>query len=68
MATIAVQVGGKLRGTITVPVGADRDAVLGLAACDQNVARLLSGREVVKRVYVPGRIVNFVLKGGDDPA
>ena len=60
-ATVAIQIGGKLRGTIEVPIGASEDEVVHAAAAEENVARLLGGREVVKRVYVPGRIVNFVL-------
>ncbi len=61
MMTIAIQVGGKLRGTIQVPVGLDGQTVLEQAAAEENVARLLAGRRVVKRIYVPGRIVNFAL-------
>ena len=61
--TIAVQVQGKLRATIEAPVGAEEDAVIAWAAAEGNVARALAGRQVVKRVYVPGRIVNFVLGG-----
>ncbi len=63
MATIAVQVGGKLRGTILAALDASGDEVIAAAAAEVNVARALAGREVAKRVYVPGRIVNFVLKG-----
>jgi leucyl-tRNA synthetase len=59
--TIAVQVGGKLRGTISVPAEADKEAVLAAAALEENVARLLAGKRVVKQIYVPGRIVNFVV-------
>jgi leucyl-tRNA synthetase len=59
--TIAVQVQGKLRATIDVPVDAPEDAVIQAAEADENVARALLGRPVVKRIYVPGRIVNFVL-------
>ncbi len=58
--TIAVQVGGKLRGTIEVPVAAEDD-VLRAAAAEDNVARLLAGKTMVKRIYVPGRIVNFAV-------
>jgi leucyl-tRNA synthetase len=61
--TIAVQVMGKLRGTIEMPPGADEAAVLAAAAAEPNVARALSGNRIVKRVYVPNRIVNFVLAG-----
>jgi leucyl-tRNA synthetase len=59
--TIAVQVGGKLRGTVEVATDASEEAVLAAAAGEAKVARLLAGRVVAKRVYVPGRIVNFVL-------
>ena len=59
--TIAVQIGGKLRGTVLVPVGASEDEVLAVALGDENVQRSLDGKTVVKRIYVPGRIVNFVV-------
>ena len=58
--TIAVQVGGKLRGTIMVPAGMGESDVLIAAAAEENVRRLLEGKRIVKRVYVPGRVVNFV--------
>ncbi len=62
--TIAVQVGGKLRATIEVAAGAGEEDVLAAAAAEPHVARLLAGRALVRRVYVPGRIVNFVLGSG----
>ena len=65
MMTIAVQVGGKLRGRIDVPVDSAEDVVIQAAAADENVARLLDGKTVLRRIYVPGRIVNFAL--GDTP-
>ena len=61
--TIAVQVMGKLRGTVALPPGSAESAALAAAEAEPNVARLLAGRRVVKRVYVPDRIVNFVLGG-----
>ena len=63
LVTIAVQVMGKLRGTIAVPPGTAEADVLAAAQAEGNVARALEGRRVVKRVYVPNRIVNFVLAG-----
>jgi len=57
---IAVQVNGKVRGTIEVPVDADKQHVLALARQDQNVARHLDGKTLRREIYVPGRIVNFV--------
>jgi leucyl-tRNA synthetase len=59
--TIAVQVGGKLRGTIAVAPNAPADVVLATAEADPNVAKALEGRRIVKRVHVPNRIVNFVV-------
>jgi leucyl-tRNA synthetase len=61
--TIAVQVMGKLRATIEMPPGAAADTVVAAAAAEPNVARMLEGRRVVKRVHVPDRIVNFVVAG-----
>ncbi len=59
--TVAVQIMGKLRGTIEVAPDAPGEEVLAAAAGEPNVARLLQGRRVVKRIHVPNRIVNFVL-------
>ena len=61
--TIAVQIMGRLRGTIEAPPDEDSDRVLAAAAAEPNVARSLEGRRVVKRIHVPNRIVNFVLAG-----
>ena len=61
--TIAVQVMGKLRATIEAVPDAGEAAVLAAAEAEPNVAKLLAGRRVVKRVHVPNRIVNFVLAG-----
>lgn len=59
--TIAVQVMGKLRGTIEVPAGADEATVLAAAEAEENVARAIAGRPIRKRIHVPGKIVNLVL-------
>jgi leucyl-tRNA synthetase len=61
--TIAVQVMGKLRGTIAVVPDAPADAVIAAAEAEPNVARALVGKRVVKRIHVPNRIVNFVVAG-----
>ncbi|MDE1895896.1 MAG: leucine--tRNA ligase [Rhodospirillales bacterium] len=58
--TVAVQVNGKLRGTILVPAGAGEDIAIPLAK--QAVAGTIGTQTVVKQIYVPGRIVNFVVK------
>jgi len=61
--TIAVQVMGKLRGTVGVTPGAAEAEVVAAAEAEPNVARALEGKRIVKRIYVPGRIVNFVVAG-----
>ena len=61
--TIAVQVMGKLRGTVEVAPNAPADVVLAAAEADPNVAKALEGKRIVKRVHVPNRIVNFVVAG-----
>jgi leucyl-tRNA synthetase len=58
---IAVQINGKVRGKIEVPADADEEAVLGLANADENVSRHLAGATIRRVIYVPGRIVNFVV-------
>lgn len=61
--TIAVQVMGKLRGTIAAPPDAPAAQVIAIAEEEPNVARALEGKRVVKRIHVPNRIVNFVIAG-----
>jgi leucyl-tRNA synthetase len=61
--TIAVQVLGKLRGTIEIAPDTPAEAVIAAAEAEPNVAKALEGKRIVKRVHVPGRIVNFVTAG-----
>jgi leucyl-tRNA synthetase len=56
-----VQINGKVRAKIEVPADADEEAVLGMANADANVSRYLAGAEIRRAIYVPGRIVNFVV-------
>ncbi len=60
--TIAVQVNGKLRGTLDVPKGADADFVRPLALALPAVAAQLGGQEPRKFVYVTDRIANVVVQ------
>ncbi len=59
--TIAVQVNGKLRGSIEVAKDADKDAVLAQARGEPSVGKHLEGVAIRREVYVPGRLVNFVV-------
>jgi leucyl-tRNA synthetase len=58
---IAVQVNGKVRGSIAVAPDAEKETVLATAKQDENVARHLDGKTMRREIYVPGRIVNFVV-------
>jgi leucyl-tRNA synthetase len=58
--TLAVQVLGKLRATIEVPVGATEESIFAAAEAEENVQRALGGKPVRKRIHVPGRVVNLV--------
>lgn len=60
---IAVQIMGKLRGTIEMAPDAPAEAVLAAAEAEPNVRRSLEGQRIVKRIHVPNRIVNFVVAG-----
>jgi leucyl-tRNA synthetase len=59
---VPVQIKGKLRARITVPLGASAQDTEAAARADQRIAELLAGQTIVKVVVVPGRMVNFVTK------
>ena len=58
---IAVQVNGKLRGTVQAPIGAAEGDVVAMARAEENVARHLEGVTERKVVVVKDRLVNFVV-------
>ena len=57
-----VQVNGKMRGRISVPADADEEAIVAAALADPKVAAAVAGKSVVKRIIVPGKLVNLVVK------
>ena len=59
---IGVQVNGKVRGTIVIPNGCAKEEALELAKKDERVASFLEGKNLIKEIYVPNKIVNFVAK------
>ncbi len=59
--TIAVQVNGRVRGSVTVSPEASEETVLARARDEENVARHLEGKTLRREIYVPGKIVNFVV-------
>ena len=58
---IAVQINGKLRGNVQIPADCSKDDAIAIAS--DSIADKLDGVEIVKTIFVPGRIVNFVVKG-----
>ncbi|HAJ97459.1 MAG TPA: leucine--tRNA ligase [Ruminococcus sp.] len=59
---IVVQVNGKLRSRIQIPVNAEKDAVLAQAMAEPKVAEVTEGKTIVKQIYVQNKLVNFVVK------
>ena len=59
---IPVQINGKLRGRIVVPADAAEDFVLERALADEKVQSAIAGKQIVKKIYVPGKLVNIVVK------
>ncbi len=59
---IAVQINGKVRARITVPAEAGQDEALASAKSEESIKEALNGREIIKELYVKGRLVNIVIK------
>ena len=60
--TIAVQVNGKLRSTVTVPTDSDQQTVLNAALADRKIAGYAEGMDIVKTILVPNKLINLILK------
>lgn len=59
---IVVQVNGKIKAKLNIPVDADKDAVLDLAKNDENVKKAIDGMNIIKEIVVPKKLVNLVVK------
>ncbi|RNE48098.1 leucine--tRNA ligase [Corynebacterium alimapuense] len=59
---LPVQINGKVRARIMVPADADKDAIIAQALAEPNVESHLEGKNLVKQIVVPGRMVNLVVK------
>lgn len=60
--TMAIQVMGKTRGTITVPADISKEDFFTAAKTDEKIVKYIEGKTIVKEIYVPGKICNFVVK------
>ena len=61
--TIVFQVNGKLRGKAQFPQDIGKESVISAAKADAKVQTFLEGKEIVKEIYVPGKLVNLAAKG-----
>jgi len=61
--TIVFQVNGKLRGQGQFSKEVDKDVVISAAKADAKVQSFLDGKEIIKEIYVPGKLVNLAVKG-----
>jgi leucyl-tRNA synthetase len=59
---IPVQVNGKLRSRVVVAADAPESTVLERALADEKIKAAVGGKQIVKKIYVPGKLVNFVVK------
>lgn len=59
---IVIQINGRLRGKIDVSIHSNPEDIIGLAKREDNIAKYLSDSEVIKEIYVPGKLVNFVIR------
>ncbi len=59
---IVVQVNGKLKAKVNIAVGADKDSVIAQALADEKVKEATDGKNIIKQIYVPNKLVNIVAK------
>jgi len=59
---IPVQINGKLRARIIVPADASEALVVERALADEKVQSAIAGKQVVKKIYVPGKLLNLVVR------
>ncbi|CAK9237469.1 unnamed protein product [Sphagnum jensenii] len=60
--TLAIQMNGKTKGTVQVAVGADEAAAVAAVLDDKTFTKFLDGKDIKKSIYVPGRILNLIVK------
>ena len=59
---IAIQIGGKLRGTVKVPLDADDDTVLKAAVSEEKISRIIEGKEIIRTIVVKNKLINLIVK------
>ncbi len=59
---IAIQICGKFKGTVVLPASANKDEVIAAVKSNARVSELIEGKTIIKEIYVPGKLVNIVVK------
>jgi len=59
---IAVQIGGKLRGTIKAPLNSEDSCIIDLAKADEKISRYVEGKEIIRSIVVPNKLVNLIVR------
>ena len=59
---IVIQINGKVRGKLTVPVHESPEKIQEQALADEKIAKFMAGKKIIKQIYVPKRLVNIVIK------
>ena len=62
MIEVGVQVNGKVRAAVQIARDSDKETALATAKANERVASFMEGKKLVKEIYVPGKIINFVVK------
>ena len=57
-----VQINGKVKSTVSLPIGADKETVLAAAKADEKIASAIEGKTIFKEIVVPGKIINIVVR------
>ena len=60
--TIVLQINGKVRGHITVPLNTDEKKIRSLALADERIKRHTDNKQIKKVIYVPGKLINIVIQ------
>jgi leucyl-tRNA synthetase len=64
--TLVVQVMGKTRGTLIVESGITQEQAKSATLADSGIAKFLTGQEVIKEIFIPDKLINFVLKPSEE--
>ena len=62
--TIVIQINGKVRGRITVPIDEEEESIKSLARADEKIVKMIEGKTVLKEIYVPRKLLNIVVQEG----